>query len=356
VTTGEAVERDLLYDGHPVDEPGAVVCRVAPTFLRFGSYEIHTARDDVATLRTLVRFTLERYYPDHVGQDGSLDIAGFFAEVARRTAWLVSEWLRVGFVHGVMNTDNMSILGLTIDYGPYGWIEPFDPDWTPNITDASGRRYRFGHQPQVAHWNVAQLARALVPLVDDVEPLRRTIERFPADLASFHRHTSLRKLGLIGRGETSAEDDALLSELGNLLVAAETDMTLFFRLRRPRRGLRGAARRVLRTRRADGAGPRDDAQLARALCGAGRDREARRCRAPAANERRESALRASQLPRAAGDRGDGARRPHGAARADGRAAPALRRAAGSRAVRREAARVGARPRGLLDAVVQLVIC
>ena len=153
VTTGEAVERDLLYDGHAVDEPGAVVCRVAPTFLRFGSYEIHAARDDVATLRALVRFTLERYYPAYVrpdrgggGESGaldSLDIAGFFAEVARRTAWLISEWLRVGFVHGVMNIDNMSILGLTIDYGPYGWIEPFDPDWTPNITDASGRRYRF---------------------------------------------------------------------------------------------------------------------------------------------------------------------------------------------------------------------
>jgi uncharacterized protein YdiU (UPF0061 family) len=218
-----------------MNEPGAVVCRVAPTFLRFGSYEIHAARDDVDTLRRLVRFTLERYYPAYLRGNGKgdaldLDIAGFLAEVARRTAWLVSEWLRVGFVHGVMNTDNMSILGLTIDYGPYGWLEPFDLDWTPNITDASGRRYRFGNQAQVAHWNVAQLARALVPLVDDVEPLRRTIERFPAELASFHRHTSLRKLGLLGRGDTAAEDDELLSGLGNLLVATETDMTLFFRL------------------------------------------------------------------------------------------------------------------------------
>jgi uncharacterized protein YdiU (UPF0061 family) len=235
VTTGEAVERDLLYDGHPVDEPGAVVCRVAPTFLRFGSYEIHTAREDIDTLRRLVRFTLERYYPQYVrgGREGAsdaLDIAGFFAEVAHRTAWLVTEWLRVGFVHGVMNTDNMSILGVTIDYGPYGWIEPFDPDWTPNITDASGRRYRFGHQPQVAQWNVAQLARALVPLVDDIEPLRLTIERFPAALASMQRHTSLRKLGLVGRGDTAAKDDELLAALGNLLVATETDMTMFFRL------------------------------------------------------------------------------------------------------------------------------
>jgi uncharacterized protein YdiU (UPF0061 family) len=228
VTTGEPVQRDLLYDGHPAYEPGAVVCRVAPSFLRFGSYEIHAARDDHDTLRRLVRFTLERHYPAYLDGD-RLDVAGWFAEVAQRTAWLVAEWLRVGFVHGVMNTDNMSILGLTIDYGPYGWIEPFDPDWTPNITDASGRRYRFGNQPAVARWNLAQLASALAPLAGDLDPLRRTIDRFAADLASLHRHGTLRKLGLSGRRETSADDDDLLGSLGALLVEVETDMTVFFR-------------------------------------------------------------------------------------------------------------------------------
>jgi len=228
VTTGEPVMRDLLYDGHPANEPGAVVCRVAPSFLRFGSYEIHAARGDHDTLRRLVRFTLERFYPDRVDGD-RLDIAGWFAEVAQRTAWLVAEWLRVGFVHGVMNTDNMSILGLTIDYGPYGWIESFDPDWTPNITDASGKRYRFGNQPAVARWNLAQLAGALAPLVDDVDPLRRTVDRFAGELAALHRHSSLRKLGLTGRGDTQADDDDLLATLGALLVEIETDMALFFR-------------------------------------------------------------------------------------------------------------------------------
>jgi serine/tyrosine/threonine adenylyltransferase len=228
VTTGEPVVRDLLYDGHPADEPGAVVCRVAPSFLRFGSYEIHAARGDHDTLRRLVRFTLERLYPAYAAGD-RLDVAGWFAEVARRTAWLVSEWLRVGFVHGVMNTDNMSILGLTIDYGPYGWIESFDPDWTPNITDASGKRYRFGNQPAVARWNLAQLAGALAPLVDDPGPLRRTVDRFAGELASLHRHSSLRKLGLTGRGDTATDDDDLLATLGALLVEIETDMTLWFR-------------------------------------------------------------------------------------------------------------------------------
>jgi uncharacterized protein YdiU (UPF0061 family) len=247
VLTGEAVTRDLLYDGHPGDEPGAIVGRVAPSFLRFGSYELFAARGEHDPLRRLVRFTLERFYPRYVDGD-RLDVAGFFDEVSRRTAWLVTEWMRVGFVHGVMNTDNMSILGLTIDYGPYGWIEPFDLDWTPNITDASGRRYRFGAQPAVAHWNLAQLARALAPVAGDLDPLRAAIDRFPAELSSHYRHTNLRKLGLSGRREAAADDDELLTSLGALLLEVETDMTLFYRrlARVPRGSSPGEALAALR--------------------------------------------------------------------------------------------------------------
>jgi uncharacterized protein YdiU (UPF0061 family) len=233
VLTGEPVMRDLLSDGHPATEPGAVVCRVARSFLRFGSYEIHASRDDRETLHRLVRFTLERYYPQYLSGD-AMDIGGFFTEVMRRTAWVVSEWMRVGFVHGVMNTDNMSILGLTIDYGPYGWLEPFDPDWTPNITDASGRRYRFGNQPAVAQWNLGQLARALAPIAGDLDPLRAALDAFPREFSSLYRHTMLRKLGLSGRAETTADDDALLGQLATLLTEISTDYTLFFRcLARP---------------------------------------------------------------------------------------------------------------------------
>jgi uncharacterized protein YdiU (UPF0061 family) len=228
VLTGEPVLRDLLYDGHPRHEPGAIVCRVARSFLRFGNYELFAARGELGPLRALVQFTLERFFPHHARGERA-DVVGFFAEVAQRTAWLVAEWLRVGFVHGVMNTDNMSILGLTIDYGPYGWIEPLDLDWTPNITDASGRRYRFGNQPAVAQWNLAQLARALAPLVDDLDPLRAVIDRFPRELAAHARHTSLRKLGLAGRRDTAADDDELLSDLSALMRAVETDYTAFFR-------------------------------------------------------------------------------------------------------------------------------
>ncbi len=165
VATGEDVVRDMFYDGRPQAEPGAIVCRVAPSFIRFGNFELPAARGDVALLSKLVDFTIARDFPD-LGERQHRQRAAradWFGEVCERTARMIAHWMRVGFVHGVMNTDNMSILGLTIDYGPYGWIDNFDPDWTPNTTDAGGRRYRFGQQAEIAYWNLGQLANALAP-------------------------------------------------------------------------------------------------------------------------------------------------------------------------------------------------
>ncbi|HEU0277441.1 MAG TPA: YdiU family protein, partial [Rhodanobacteraceae bacterium] len=139
VGTGESVLRDMFYDGHPAHEPGAVVCRVAPSFLRFGHFELPFARGDHALLRQLVEFTIRRDFP-HLQGEGEALYAAWFGEVCERTAYTIAHWMRVGFVHGVMNTDNLSILGLTIDYGPYGWIDNYDPEWTPNTTDAGRRR------------------------------------------------------------------------------------------------------------------------------------------------------------------------------------------------------------------------
>src|SRR5688572_12229981 len=167
VLTGEKVVRDMFYDGNPQAEPGAIVCRVAPSFVRFGNFEIFTMRQDHAVLRQLADFTITRDFP-HLGKPGPDTYFAWFKEVCARTAALMVHWMRVGFVHGVMNTDNMSILGLTIDYGPYGWLENYDPNWTPNTTDAQGRRYRFGQQPQIALWNLLQLANALYPLIGEV--------------------------------------------------------------------------------------------------------------------------------------------------------------------------------------------
>lgn len=225
VGTGEGVVRDMFYDGHPELEPGAIVCRVAPSFLRFGHFELPAMRGDIDLLRKLADFCIARDFPDLQGRGEAL-YADWFAEVCERTARLVAGWMRVGFVHGVLNTDNMSILGLTIDYGPYGWIEAYDPDWTPNTTDAMGRRYRFGWQPRVAYWNLGQLARALSPLFADPAPLQAGLQRFGTAYAAADRDSTARKLGL---AECRDGDVDLIRDLHGLLHAHAVDMTLWFR-------------------------------------------------------------------------------------------------------------------------------
>lgn len=225
IGTGEDVERDMFYDGHPRPEPGAIVCRVAPSFIRFGSFELPASRNDVPLLRRLVDFTIRRDFPELSGEGEAL-YADWFAQVCERTARMVAHWMRVGFVHGVMNTDNMSILGLTIDYGPYGWIDDYDPDWTPNTTDAHGRRYRFGWQPKIAHWNLGRLAQALSPLFASVEPLQAALDGYAAAYTQADRDNVARKLGL---AECRDEDVELIRDLHRLLHDGEMDMTLFFR-------------------------------------------------------------------------------------------------------------------------------
>ncbi len=195
VGTGEGVLRDILYDGHPKEEPGAVVCRVAPSFLRFGNFELFASRDDLTSLRTLADFTIRTYFPE-LGEPSRDVYVAWLKEVARRTAEMVAHWMAVGFVHGVMNTDNMSILGLSIDYGPYGFLDDFAPDWTPNITDAQGRRYRYASQPRVALWNVVCLANAIYPLVEDVTALESVIPVYTDTLEAARARHMARKLGL----------------------------------------------------------------------------------------------------------------------------------------------------------------
>ena len=232
VLTGEEVVRDILYDGHPAPEPGAVVCRMAPSFTRFGHFEILAARRDTALLGRLLDFTIAADFP-HLAEEGDAKerYLAWFREVAARTATMVAHWMRVGFVHGVMNTDNMAVLGLTIDYGPYGWLESYDPNWTPNTTDAAGRRYRFGQQPAVAQWNLLQLANAVFPvigpLIGDAAPLRDVLEDFAVRYRREFEAATAAKLGL--RCFRREHDAALTDELFALLAAAETDMTLFFR-------------------------------------------------------------------------------------------------------------------------------
>jgi uncharacterized protein YdiU (UPF0061 family) len=228
VATGETVTRDMFHDGHPVDEPGAVVCRAAPSFIRFGHFELPAARGDAALLRQLVDFTLSRDFCDSPEISGSLEerLTRWFSEICARTAHLMVHWMRVGFVHGVMNTDNMSIVGLTIDYGPYGWVDDFDPAWTPNTTDARGRRYCFARQPAIARWNLERLAGALSLIAPDPGALDAGLEHYDAVYGEEFRRAFAVKFGF---AQWRDDDSALVERAFDLLRQAEVDMTLFFR-------------------------------------------------------------------------------------------------------------------------------
>jgi serine/tyrosine/threonine adenylyltransferase len=233
VTTGERVVRDLLYDGHPREEQGAIVCRVARSFLRFGSFELLSSRDDLATLKQLADYAIGAHFPE-VGAPGSPNgYAALFQEICRRTACLVAHWMRVGFVHGVMNTDNMSVLGLTIDYGPYGFLDHYDKDFTPNTTDVGGR-YRYAEQPRVAKWNLLKLAESLFPLIQSAKPLQEGLAIYDAVFAAEHRRSLSDKLGLFASERDDAPGEptglsSLVDDLFALFRAVETDFTLFFR-------------------------------------------------------------------------------------------------------------------------------
>ena len=231
VSTGDEVVRDMFYDGNPAPEPGAVVCRVAPNFIRFGNLQMPAARKDTDLLKDVLAYTITTSYPDiartreqALGQEGLL---AFVREVSERTARMIVEWMRVGFVHGVMNTDNMSVLGLTIDYGPYGWLEGFDLEWTPNTTDFGSRRYAFGEQPKVGYWNVMQMAHAVGPLIEDISALQEAVSVYEEAFATGEQAMLASKLGLARLD--SEEDQQLIGGLVEALLATETDMTIFYR-------------------------------------------------------------------------------------------------------------------------------
>ena len=225
ILTGDAVLRDVMYDGNPNYEKGAVVCRVAPSFIRFGNFELFSSQNDITTLKLLVDFTIKNYYPD-INSFGKEKYLDFFKSVSNKTREMIVHWQRVGFVHGVMNTDNMSILGLTIDYGPYGWLEDYNYNWTPNTTDSENRRYRFENQPNVAQWNLYQLANALYPLIEEAKPLELLLQEFQQMYHSNYIDMMQSKLGL---KKIDAEDGKLIAKLEKNLQLSETDMTLFFR-------------------------------------------------------------------------------------------------------------------------------
>ncbi|KAL2236348.1 uncharacterized protein LOC105165739 [Sesamum indicum] len=246
VKTGKFVTRDMFYDGNPKDEPGAIVCRVAQSFLRFGSYQLHASRgkDDIGLVRTLADYAIRHHFP-HLenlsksyslsfstgeGDDSVVDLtsnkyAAWAVEVAEHTASLIANWQGVGFTHGVLNTDNMSVLGLTIDYGPFGFLDAFDPSYTPNTTDLPGRRYCFANQPDIGLWNIAQFATTIsaAQLINDKEA-NYAMERYGTKFMDEYQAIMTKKIGL------PKYNKQLISELLKNMAVDKVDYTNFFRL------------------------------------------------------------------------------------------------------------------------------
>jgi len=181
---------------------------------------------DIQTLEILVENTVKQHFPMH-SSDNDKGIVEWLRAVAEKTAETIAHWMRVGFVHGVMNTDNMSIHGLTIDYGPYGWLEGFDPDWTPNTTDSSTRRYRYGHQAQIGAWNISRLLDAISPIMDNPALLNEVLESYYDSFREYSIKMWTDKLGL---WKFEQSDTELITNLTSNLQQTETDMTIFFRI------------------------------------------------------------------------------------------------------------------------------
>lgn len=227
VTTGTGVVRDMFYDGDPQMEPGAVVARVAPTFLRLGNFQIASSRGDLDLLNATADYAIRMHFPQFENlpkeqvEDKENRYIALLREVAELNAKMVARWHGIGFVHGVMNTDNFSILGLTIDYGPYGFLDNYDPSYTPNTTDIPGGRYKFGSQPMIAHWNIMQFAKCLLPLcgdgaIDIVAGFEQTFKKYYHDVMS-------KKLGL---AEFSGQEDAkLIHEFLQCMEGSKADFT-----------------------------------------------------------------------------------------------------------------------------------
>lgn len=224
--TGENVIRDMMYSGNPQEEKGAVVVRTAESFLRFGHFELLSAQKEINTLTKLVDFTIKNYFKN-ITSEGEQKYKDLFSEVCTRTADLMVEWFRVGFVHGVMNTDNMSILGLTIDYGPFSMMDEYDLNFTPNTTDLPGRRYAFGKQGQISQWNLWQLANALFSLIKDEKFLEETLNRYGNYFWEAHDKMLCRKFGF---DELRKEDEEFFTNWQGLMQELQLDHTLFFNL------------------------------------------------------------------------------------------------------------------------------
>ena len=205
-------------------ETAAVLARMAPTHVRFGSFELFASRRRDDMVRTLADYVIEHDFPHLLALPEAERYPAWYREIVERTARLMAQWTAVGFAHGVMNTDNFSITGLTIDYGPYGWLDRYDPTWICNHSDHSGR-YAFDQQPAVGLWNCARLGEALHSLVAE-EPALAALSAYRDVFGSTIEALIRAKLGLVAEREADA---ALATSFLELLFSAAADHTRSFR-------------------------------------------------------------------------------------------------------------------------------
>jgi uncharacterized protein YdiU (UPF0061 family) len=226
---GIPTTRALCVTGSPLPvrretvETAAVTTRVAPSFIRFGHFEHFAHHDLHEALGQLADFTIEHFYPDC--RDAPQPYAALLEAVTRRTATLMAQWQAVGFCHGVMNTDNMSILGLTIDYGPFGFLDGFDPGHVCNHSDHQGR-YAYARQPSVAFWNLHALAQALLPLIGDPDAALAALEPYKTEFPRALLGAMRAKLGLATEDDT---DRDLVDDLLRRMAEDHADFTITFR-------------------------------------------------------------------------------------------------------------------------------
>ncbi len=203
-------------------ESGAMLVRMAPSHVRFGTFEVFYYRKQHEHLKTLADYVIDQHFP-HLRDIGE-KYARFFTEVVGRTAMLIAQWQAVGWAHGVMNTDNMSILGLTLDYGPYGFMDDYDAGFICNHSDHNGR-YAFNQQPYIGLWNLSCLAQALLPLADK-EALKAGLETYQPLFEREYLKRMRTKFGLV---DERAEDDDLVRDFLGLLQGSHADYTMVFR-------------------------------------------------------------------------------------------------------------------------------
>lgn len=244
ITSDDKVVRDMFYDGNPILEKCTVISRIAPTFIRFGSFEIFKTIDSMTgrcgpsvgrkdILILLIDYVIETFFPDIKSDDEIEKYKMFYKEVVIKTAKMVGLWQTIGFCHGVLNTDNMSVLGLTLDYGPFGFMDRFDPDYVSNTSDDGGR-YSFTKQPEICHWNLLKFAEALQTIIPLEETKDILQNNYYKTFNYEFKKKMMNKFGLfVANNETIDDllsDDDLIDLFMNTMEKTGADFTNSFRI------------------------------------------------------------------------------------------------------------------------------